>query len=423
MKSFLSFVVFALILPGVFAAEQVNFLSKPLTAGKTSLTENGFVVSKTIGTANFSPELRLPIQLIYNSSNEKTGLFGFGWSSPQLESSAYYDKGGVLWTTPWGEKIKFSPKDAKTPKDAITIELYEPKKGRGFYAPYSEWEANTSKREYTDCGDWVFTGKRKYEGWKFVYRDANLRSITAPSGRSVWFSYLRNRVTTISQNDQPFVEFSYADTGNQLEKLTINGIEHKFSYQNGKLVILPKTTSGKIVNASRPQLIAIKTGDLNPAEFSYDDYGFLKQVQQGDFVDTLTVQHQTLAERQAELNAKKDRKVKYSGPINGRLLSDVLFKYKYSDREPGTVKLINQQNQTATYDYNQKTGIFKIDEFSGKSYSIYYFMRYDVAYLGKVRKIEDGRGRDVISYRYDKLTGNVVRVRDMAENDINFSYY
>ena len=94
----------------VCAAENINFLSRPLTAGKASLTENGFIVGQNLGTANFSPELRLPIQLIYNSSSEKTGIFGFGWSSPQLESSAYYDKNGCLWTTPWGEKIKFFPK-------------------------------------------------------------------------------------------------------------------------------------------------------------------------------------------------------------------------------------------------------------------------------------------------------------------------
>ncbi len=49
-------------------------------------------------------------------------------------------------------------------------------------------------------------------------------------------------------------------------------------------------------------------------------------------------------------------------------------------------------------------------------------MRHDAAYLGKVRKIVDSRGRDVVNYRYDKLTGNVIRIRDMAGNDINFEY-
>ena len=33
--------------------------------------------------------------------------------------------------------------------------------------------------------------------------------------------------------------------------------------------------------------------------------------------------------------------------------------------------------------HDMKTGVFRIKEFSGKQYAIYYFMRYDVAYLGK----------------------------------------
>ena len=49
-------------------------------------------------------------------------------------------------------------------------------------------------------------------------------------------------------------------------------------------------------------------------------------------------------------------------------------------------------------------------------------MRYDVAYLGKVRQIVDGRDRTVVSYRYDKLSGRELRVRDMVGNDVNFAY-
>ena len=52
----------------------------------------------------------------------------------------------------------------------------------------------------------------------------------------------------------------------------------------------------------------------------------------------------------------------------------------------------------------------------------YYFMRYDVAYNGKVRQIVDGRKRVLASYRYDKDTGKITRYRDKAKNDINFKY-
>lgn len=201
-----------LLSAGGLAAEQVSFARKPLTAGRASLTENGFIVSSSLGTASFSPDLRYPIQLIYQSASEKTGIFGFAWSSPQLESSACYDKDGILWTTPWGEKIKFFPKDVKTDKDAVQIELYEAaKEGRGFYSPYSDWEADThvSSNKFAQNGDWSFSGKNGYEGWEFTYRDARLHKIKAPSGRCLDFFYSKGLPTKISQDGQPFVEISY----------------------------------------------------------------------------------------------------------------------------------------------------------------------------------------------------------------------
>ena len=105
------FLLCSVLLFFLLSADQVDFLSKPMSAGKASLAENAYTISRLLDTANFSPELQLPIQLIYNSSVEKSGPFGFAWRSPQLESTAYYDKDGVLWITPWGEKIKFFPKD------------------------------------------------------------------------------------------------------------------------------------------------------------------------------------------------------------------------------------------------------------------------------------------------------------------------
>ena len=85
MKRIVAILLGAVLSCAAVATENVQFLSKPLSAGKAMLTEDGFLVPHLLGTANFSPELRFPIQLIYRSTSEKTGLFGFGWSSPQLE--------------------------------------------------------------------------------------------------------------------------------------------------------------------------------------------------------------------------------------------------------------------------------------------------------------------------------------------------
>ena len=63
--------VFALTLH-TWAAERLTFTSRPISAGRASLTEDGFRVSRTLGTANFTPELAYPVELTYESFSERT---------------------------------------------------------------------------------------------------------------------------------------------------------------------------------------------------------------------------------------------------------------------------------------------------------------------------------------------------------------
>ena len=365
-----------------------------MSAGKASLAENSYQVKQLLDTANFSPEMRLPVQLIYDSQREKSGLFGYAWYSPQLESAAYYDKDGVLWTTPWGEKIKFFPKKDSKRKDEIKIELWEEaKKGFGFYSPHADWEA--------DCG-----------------RNYRLSSVTAPSGRILQFAYYQKRLTGISQDGVEFVQLSYSD-GQKVSAITINGVEHQLKYKGIKLYILPKTEQGKLLTPTRPALESIRRADLTPVVFGYDRCGLLNSVKQGMFEDKMLLEHQSVQQKISQIAALRNRKLKYSGPIHGRIASDNLYKYTYNGN---VVTLTDKLNRQAVYNYDSNSGIFTITDFSGKRNTIYYFMRFDVAYMGKVRKIVDARGRDVANYRYDKLSGNIVRVRDMAGNDINYEY-
>ena len=98
-----------------FASEPLSFAHRSLLAGKASLTSHGFEVTRTLGVAAFAPEMRLPIEIVYDSANEASGIFGHGWRSLQLESSVAWNKDGLLWVSPWGERIKFFPKKEKTP--------------------------------------------------------------------------------------------------------------------------------------------------------------------------------------------------------------------------------------------------------------------------------------------------------------------
>lgn len=409
------------ILGIVFGEERIDFDRSPMAAGKAALTENGFYAGRLLGTANFSPELRFPVRLFYNSAVRKSGLVGFGWRIPQLESSAIPEKDGVLWHTPWGEKIRFFEK--RKPEKEMPEVFQEAMEGKGFFAPFADWEADGKLRS----GSWTFRGKNERDGWKFVYRDAKLCSIIAPSGRSIDFEYSSGRLSAVCQNGIAFIRIAYE--GRHVSVITINGVRNVLKYGERNVVFLPETPAAASVTRSRPLLISCRTGSLAPVEFGYDEAGYLNSIRQGAFEESLVVQQETEAERLSYLRrlaeAKKNRKNEKSVPrsvVAGRILRDANYRYSYSSGLPGKVRLTDRMNRSASYDFDPSVGIFKLTDFSGRKNTIYYFMRYDVAYNGKVRQIVDGRKRVVVSYRYDKLSGNVTRIRDMAKNDINFQY-
>ena len=394
-----------------YGAEQLNFRSSPMTAGKASLSENGYIVSRELGGANFSPELRYPVQLIYRSDSADAGLFGTSWRSPQLESSAIPEKDGVLWTTPWGEKIRFF---AKT-KDKDALDLYKDamKGPKPYFSPYSEWEADGKE------GNWIFYGKRTLEGWKLAYRDAKLIAITAPSGRKIEFGYYDGRPTAVTQDGKAFLELSY--DGNLVKELKINGVAHQLAYASGKLLVLPETVNGKAAELMRARLTAIASTGTAPVQFGYDKDGYLAVVKQDKFVDKIAVEHETEAQRLNYLKAVAEKQKPQRIAVAGRIKADRFFNYRYLSDKPGQLVLTDRAKREAKFDYNAETGIFKTTGFNGLTQTIYYFKRYDVAYNGKVRQIVDGRDRVVVSYRYDKLTGQVSRIRDIAGNEIYFT--
>ena len=374
----------------------VDFSNRPLTAGRASLTETGYVEQRTIGVARMAPELTMPIELVYESASEKTGAFGFAWRSPQLESSAVWDKDGMLWTSPWGEKVKFFPKNEKTPKDAVKIEVIEEaKKGRGYFAPYSEWEADVSSGKPEADGNWIIKGKKSLVGWTFSYSSGRLAKIVAPTGRTADFSYdADGRLVAVSQDGTAFVSIAY--DGALAKSVMVGGVTTTLSYESRKLEILPRTKDGKVAHPVKPQLVSVKRGSLDAVKFSYEG-NYLASISQGAMRENIAFE-------------KSGR--------TARITGDGDFSYSYK----GGVSLRDKANRTAHYSYDSKNGVFSVSDFSGKKAKIYYFMRYDVAYLGKVRKIVDGEGKDLVSYRYDAKSGNVTRVRDRFGNDRDFEY-
>ena len=379
-----------------FAAERVDFSNRQLLAGRALLTEAGYIEHRTLGVARMSPELTIPVELVYESSSEKTGAFGFAWRSPQLESSAAWDKDGMLWTSPWGERVKFFPKSEKTPKDAVKIDVVEEaKKGRGYFAPYSEWEADVSSGKPEADGNWIIKGKKSLVGWTFSYSSGRLAKIVAPTGRSAEFSYdADGRLVAVSQDGTAFVSLAY--DGALAKSVTVAGVTTTLAYEQRTLEILPRTKDGKVAHPVRPQLVSLKRGSLDAVQFGYAG-NYLASITQGAMREDIALE-------------KVDR--------TARITGDGDFSYTYN----GGVTLRDKANRTASYRYDAKNGVFSVSDFSGRKATIYYFMRYDVAYLGKVRKIVDGEGKDLVSYRYDAKSGNVTRVRDRFGNDRDFDY-
>ena len=371
-----------------FGAEGVSFAHRPILAGKASLASDGFEVSRTLGVAAISPELQIPVELVYDSAAELSGAFGYGWRSPQLESSVRWDKDGVLWTAPWGEKVKFFPKKEKTPKDAVKLEpIEEAKKGNGLYAPYSDWEADANSSDYAKARQFSVTGKNGLADWRFAYEDGRLVRVETPNGTAAAFEYgAAGELLAVSSQGTRFIELVHG-AKDLVSSLRLNGVPVAFSYADVRHVVLPKTKDGIPVPKVAPALSSVGIASLDSEVFAYVN-GYLASTARGKRVETLSV----------------DGK--------GRLLADGDYDYSYA----GGVQVKDKVGRTASYAYDEKNGIFTATDFTGRSTTTYYFMRYDAAYLGKVRKVVDGRGRDLVAFRYDKRTGKPVRVTDLLGN-------
>ena len=206
------------------AAEGVSFAHRPLLAGKASLTSGGFEVSRTLGVAAFAPELQIPVELVYDSSSETSGPFGYAWRSPQLESSVRWEGDGVLWTTPWGERVKFFPKKGKAPKDAVRVgPIEDAKKGCGLYAPYSDWEADASSSDYAKARQFSIAGRNALAGWRLAYEDGRLARIGTPNGTAVDFERgASGELLAVSSRGTRFVELEVSD--GLVSSLRLNGV-------------------------------------------------------------------------------------------------------------------------------------------------------------------------------------------------------
>ena len=286
-----------------FCADGPAFAFRPLLAGRASLTESGFVETRALGTASFAPELRLPVELVYRSASEASGMFGRGWSCPQLESSAKWEKDGLLWTTPWGERVKFLPKKQKSPKDAVKIAPIEAaKKGRGLFAPYADWEADTPASDPASARDFTISGKNDLKGWSFSYSNGGLVRIATPNGTVVDFKRGKGgELLAVSSRGVRFIELEHSV--GLVSVIRVNGTPVAFSYVKDKVDVLPKTIDGKASAATVDFLASVRIASLEPEKFAYAN-GYLASAVRGESTEKFTVQTETPADRRQNLKSE-----------------------------------------------------------------------------------------------------------------------
>ena len=172
-------------------------------------------------------------------------------------------KDGAIWTAPWGEKIFFySRKNAS--RDVLDL-FNEKERENAYFSPYADWTANGR----ADSGSWTIYGRKDMRGWKFVYVDAKLRKIEAPSGQYIDFTYANGKLASVEQRGRAFIALKYNED-KSLSEILINGVSNKFVFADGKAQILPETLAGKEEYIESKFLSKVGRDGLNPLEFSYD---------------------------------------------------------------------------------------------------------------------------------------------------------
>ncbi|MBQ7187971.1 MAG: hypothetical protein IJR99_01000 [Kiritimatiellae bacterium] len=419
--------LFGLVLATFFSAQagmgsdRLDFSFSTLHAGRATLSENGFAIVRRLQVADFAPELQIPVELVYSSARTESGLIGYAWRIPQLESTTLPASDGMVWITPWGEEIKFySP--SKVSDEFKEVFQGDPARRQAYFAPYADWEATPLEKDARRNGNWRLTGIRAYKGWGFLYRDAKLQEIKTPCGRSVQFRYAKGGVLkSVSQDDVPFLEIQ-SDSG-EIDAITANGVHYKFVYETVTVPVLPQTLAGRRdLKLGRKMLRHCLPQGLPGTSFQYDGAGYLSWISQDGKKEEFTVESESLEERITNLSAKQKKEKSPVEKISGRLLADGRYLYRYKGTQPGYVELTDRGGGVTTYDFSAKAGTLSVTVPSGQKTTVYYYMRHDVPYLGKIRKVVDSRGRELASYRYDSKTGKISQVRNRLGNDVNFTH-
>ena len=415
MKGIYIFLFFIFVVSSVSAGQKINWKTKEFSAGRVAIESGFFDFKQILGAANFSPEFKMPIELIYNSGNTKYGLAGRSWNIPQLESKFIPKVNGAKWIAPWGQTIAFHAKPVH-PKDKGKDNLLECYSLEADYAA-AEQSADT----------WTISGTKRNEGWVFEYKLGKLVKVTAPSGRSLTYKYdSRKRLVSVKQNKRSFIRLAYDSELPLATTISINGIVNTLAYSTVKTQTLMEATFGNARIGRDPMLASVQKANMAPAKYTYNPDGYLNSVTVGRNIKKFIVDRESVSERRAylgKIDQMKKGKMAFGAikrkHIAGRLLRDENFLYSYPSK--GVIRLTNRARQSAEYRFDRELGVLQVKNFAGQTHSYYYFRRFNVAYNGKLRKIkDDDKKLDIVLYEYFPKSGLMKFAKHF--NGITMSY-
>lgn len=374
-----------------------------------ALLEGGWSVERPLGVVSGSPEFSFPLQLVYLSTREQSGLLGDQWFIPQLESFLLpREQGRLLWQTPGGRQIA----------------LTSAKKAKIFRDNAGEWQAEEGRPG-------AFTVSNA-DGWKFTYKAGKLDTVTSPTGRLLEFSYDGAKPTAIVLRDpasgatRKLIELKY-DRAGHVDKLAISGVVHQFRYEKGRdarLVgwLTPGGAYDLFEYAKESPLAAIthvvpstttpsaaQTPTLNTQPSA------LNKPAQDRLVLKTAFNPPTNAEGRATRPARAE-----SDPANYRITDDGTYTYTYGEggkswkfwrQAPGReIAATSRAGLRQSYTLDEKQGL-ETWQTGGVVTRKFYHLAPGKPWNGKLRRVEQD-GHIHAEYQYDQKTGNLIEARD-----------
>lgn len=368
-----------------------------------ALLYGGWVVDREIDTISAAPEFSFPIQLVYQNTRRRRGIFGSQWYSPQLESYVLpRGLGEFIWSDMSGRLVPF--RASQLPGKSL------------FYDREEQWLARVNHEEVEIANS---------EGWSFLYSKGRPVRITSPTKRVLEFSYANRRLSQVAVRDGlaksadggvTLVSLDY-DPAGRITSLTINGAVHFFTSETGK--------TGLLASWKRP-------GGINDL-FSYSPVGELAFIQSGNG-EKISFKTQYVPPRTDNGRADRDSRNQRQ-PANYWLVDDGTREYTYGDARDArkTTKFSSAQwdsTSIATVDRFGARALLKMDsklcaliertDGEGEKKTFYY-LAPGKPFDGKVRRVQID-GKTMREFEYDPTTGALASSTDDHGVKTSYSY-